>query len=138
VVSVTDPLQPSSRFIDRSRYFFLQVAPQLYSRGWVDPVPDSLLLRKSGSAGNRIRTSLIGSQDLAVNMYSIGKVKLSLCLVYQALSREGAWGSGCMGPISLTSGTRLCRQFLAPSAFLRWKKPPFPFGYKTSRALESV
>jgi hypothetical protein len=43
-------------FLDRSRYIFL-VAPQLYSRGWVDPVPDPLLLRKSGSAGNRTRTS---------------------------------------------------------------------------------
>jgi hypothetical protein len=44
-------------FLDRSRHFFFQVAPQLYSRGWVDPVPDPLLLRKSGSAGNLTRTS---------------------------------------------------------------------------------
>jgi hypothetical protein len=28
-------------FLDRSRYYFFQVAPQLYSRGWVDPVLDS-------------------------------------------------------------------------------------------------
>jgi hypothetical protein len=35
-------------FLDRSHYFFLQVAPQLSSRGRVDPVPDPLLLRKSG------------------------------------------------------------------------------------------
>jgi hypothetical protein len=27
-------------FLDRSSYFFLQVAPQLYSRGSLDPVPD--------------------------------------------------------------------------------------------------
>jgi hypothetical protein len=33
---------------------FYQVAPQLYSRGWVDPVPYSLLFF-SGSAGNRTR-----------------------------------------------------------------------------------
>jgi hypothetical protein len=26
-------------FLDWSRYFFFQVAPQLYSRGWVNPVP---------------------------------------------------------------------------------------------------
>jgi hypothetical protein len=44
-------------FLDRSRYFFFQVAPQLYSRGWVDPVPDPLLLRKSSSAGTRIWNS---------------------------------------------------------------------------------
>jgi hypothetical protein len=37
--------------------FFYQVAPQLYSRGWADPVPDPLRLRNSGSAGNRTRTS---------------------------------------------------------------------------------
>jgi hypothetical protein len=44
-------------FLDRSRYFFFKVAPQLYSRGRVDPVPDPLLLRKYGSAGNRTWSS---------------------------------------------------------------------------------
>jgi hypothetical protein len=44
-------------FLDWSRYFFSKVVPQLYSRGLVDPVPDPLLLRESGSAGNRTRTS---------------------------------------------------------------------------------
>jgi hypothetical protein len=39
-------------FLDRSRYFFFQAVPQLYSRGWVHPVPDALLDGKSGSAGN--------------------------------------------------------------------------------------
>jgi hypothetical protein len=52
-VSSTDPHGRILGFLDRSRYFFFQVAPQLYSRGWVDPVPDPLLLRKSGSAANR-------------------------------------------------------------------------------------
>jgi hypothetical protein len=33
------------------------LVPQLYSRRWVDPVPDPLLLRKSGSARNRTRAS---------------------------------------------------------------------------------
>jgi hypothetical protein len=33
-------------FLDQSHYFFFQVTPQLYSRGWVDPIPDPLL-RKS-------------------------------------------------------------------------------------------
>jgi hypothetical protein len=55
VVSVTNPYGRILGFLDWSRYFFFQVAPQLYSRGWVDPVPDPLLLRKSGSAGNRTR-----------------------------------------------------------------------------------
>jgi hypothetical protein len=56
VVSVTDPYGLILGFLDQSRYFFFQVAPQLYSRGWVDPVPDPLLLGKSGSTGNRTRT----------------------------------------------------------------------------------
>jgi hypothetical protein len=57
VVSVTDPYCRILGFLDCSRYCFFQVAPQLYSRGWVDPAPDPLLLRKSGSAGNRTLTS---------------------------------------------------------------------------------
>jgi hypothetical protein len=51
VVSAADPLRPY-----RSRYFFFQVAGQLYLRGWVDFIPDPLLLTKSGSAGNRTWT----------------------------------------------------------------------------------
>jgi hypothetical protein len=50
------PTTVNLRFLDRSRYFFIQVAPQLSSRGWVDPVPDPLLLRKSDRAGNRTGT----------------------------------------------------------------------------------
>jgi hypothetical protein len=57
VVSVANPYGRILDFLDRSPYFFSQVAPQLYSRGWVDPVPDPLLLRNSGSAGNRTWTS---------------------------------------------------------------------------------
>jgi hypothetical protein len=43
--------------LDRSRYSFFQATPQLYLRDWVDSIPDSRFLRKSGSAGNRTRTS---------------------------------------------------------------------------------
>jgi hypothetical protein len=57
VVSAADPLRQWSRFLDRSRYFSIQVAPQLYSRGWVDPVPDQQLFRKSGRDGNWTRSS---------------------------------------------------------------------------------
>jgi hypothetical protein len=51
-------------FLDWSRYFFLQVAPQLSSWGWVDPVSDPLLLRKFGSAGNWTRDLCVCSQKL--------------------------------------------------------------------------
>jgi hypothetical protein len=49
-------------FLDRSRHYIFQVAPQLSSRGWVDPVRDSLLLRKSGSAWDRTQDLWICSQ----------------------------------------------------------------------------
>jgi hypothetical protein len=51
-------------FLDQSRYFFIQVASQLSSRGWMDPVPDPPLLRKSGRAGNGTRDLWICSQKL--------------------------------------------------------------------------
>jgi hypothetical protein len=56
---VVGTIVPNGRilaFLDWSRFFF-HVAPQLYSRDGVVPVPDSLILRKSGSAGNRTRNS---------------------------------------------------------------------------------
>jgi hypothetical protein len=63
-VSATDHPVVSLGFLDRSRYYFFQVAPQLSSRGLVNPVPDPLLLRKSGSAGNRTQDLWICSQKL--------------------------------------------------------------------------
>jgi hypothetical protein len=61
LVSVTDPCGRILGFLD----FFFQVAPQLYSRGWVGPVLDPLLLRESGSAGNRhwvvLKTKLLSA-----------------------------------------------------------------------------
>jgi hypothetical protein len=56
VVGATDTYGRNLGFLNRSRYSFFQVARQLYSRGWVKPVPDPLL-RKFGSDGNRTRTS---------------------------------------------------------------------------------
>jgi hypothetical protein len=42
----------------------------LHSRGCVDPVPDPLLLGKSGSAGNRTRDLWICSQELLLVVQS--------------------------------------------------------------------
>jgi hypothetical protein len=53
VISAANPHGRNFNFSDRSRYYFFKVAPQFSSRGWVDSVPDPLLLRKSGIAGNR-------------------------------------------------------------------------------------
>jgi hypothetical protein len=57
VVSVAKPYGRHLGFPYLSRYLFFQVAPQFYTRGRVVPVPEALLLRKSDSAGNRIRIS---------------------------------------------------------------------------------
>jgi hypothetical protein len=64
VVIAMDPNGRNLGLPDRSRYFIFQVAPQLCSRGWMDLVPDPLLLRKSGSHGNGIRDLWIYSQKL--------------------------------------------------------------------------
>jgi hypothetical protein len=64
VVSTTDPYGRVHGFLYRSRYFFFQVAPQLYSRVWEHPFPDTLLIWKSGSAGNRTQDLWIFSQEL--------------------------------------------------------------------------
>jgi hypothetical protein len=58
------PTADTLGFIDRSRYFFIQVAAQLSSRGWVDPVRDPLRPRKCGRAGNQTRGLSICSQEL--------------------------------------------------------------------------
>jgi hypothetical protein len=57
-------LRPYSTLSRQETLLFYQVAPQLYSRGWVDPVPGPILLRKSGSIGNRSRDLCICSQEL--------------------------------------------------------------------------
>jgi hypothetical protein len=57
VVRLPDPYGRILGSLDRSRYFFFQAAPLLYSRGWVAHVSDPLLLRKSGNPGNRTRAS---------------------------------------------------------------------------------
>jgi hypothetical protein len=64
VVSATYPHGCILSFMDQSHYCFLQVAPQLYPRGWVGPVLDPVLLRKSGSVRNRTRDLWIYSQEL--------------------------------------------------------------------------
>jgi hypothetical protein len=63
-VNVMDPYGCILGFVDQNCYFIFQVAPHLYSQGWVDPLPDPLLLRKSGSARNGTWDLWICSQKL--------------------------------------------------------------------------
>jgi hypothetical protein len=58
------PMAIILNFLGWSCYFFFQVAPLLSSRGWVDPVPDPLLLRKSSSTKNRAWDLSVYSQEL--------------------------------------------------------------------------
>jgi hypothetical protein len=51
-------------FLDRSNYFSFKYLLIYRHKGWVDPVPDPLLFRKSLSAGNRTRDLWVYSQEL--------------------------------------------------------------------------
>jgi hypothetical protein len=57
VVSAVEPYGRDLGFLDQVASSSFQVAPQLYSGRSVYLVPDPLLLRKYGSAGNRTQTS---------------------------------------------------------------------------------
>jgi hypothetical protein len=57
-------LRPYSLLSSLVYHFLFKVAPQLHSRGWMDPVPHTLLLKKSGSAMNRTRYIGKCSQEL--------------------------------------------------------------------------
>jgi hypothetical protein len=89
VVSVTDPYGHILGFLDRWLYFFFPVAPQLFSRGWVDLVPNPLLLRKSGNAGNRTRTS--GS--VARNHYTTEAVVICICTNIERQARMAVFNA---------------------------------------------
>jgi hypothetical protein len=59
-------------FPDRNSDLFFQVAPHLSSRGWVDPIPDPLLIRKSGiesrTSGTAARNSDHLTTEAATNL----------------------------------------------------------------------
>jgi hypothetical protein len=102
VPSVTDSYGRILGFLDRSRYFSFQVAPQLYSRGWVYPVPDALLLRRSDSAGNRTRTSGSVARNCVQNI--IYTLQLS-CLV---------WVTECFDLVHTASGGKMEHTWKTP------------------------
>jgi hypothetical protein len=57
VVSVTDPFGRNLGFLNRSSCSFFSSSSSIVLTRLSNPVPDPLLLRKSGSAGNQTRTS---------------------------------------------------------------------------------
>jgi hypothetical protein len=95
VVRATDSYGRIIGFLDQTRYYFFQVAPQFYSRGWVDPVP---LLRKSSSAGKRSRDLWICSQELwsldhrsGHSCSCIKKIIIKKCLSAGPVSSATLW-----------------------------------------------
>jgi hypothetical protein len=87
-------------FLDRNRYFFFQVAPHLYSRVWVDSVPDPLLPRKSGSAWNRTlasgsvtRNSYCYTKEAVTNYREVIVFKSKTSTQH---SIRGLWTSKCL------------------------------------------
>jgi hypothetical protein len=64
VVSTMGPHSHNLGSIDRSRYSYIRVAPELSSHGWKYPVLGPILLRKSGSVENRTQNLWICSQEL--------------------------------------------------------------------------
>jgi hypothetical protein len=58
------PTDVNLSFLDRSRYLSFKQLLIYSHKGWVHPVPDPLLLRKSGSVGNRTRDLCVSSQEL--------------------------------------------------------------------------
>jgi hypothetical protein len=58
------PTAVNLSYLDRNLYFFIQLALLLSSRGWLDPVPEALRVRESGSIRNRTWNLWICIQEL--------------------------------------------------------------------------
>jgi hypothetical protein len=77
MVSAPDLHSCILRFLDGSCCYLFEVAPQLYSWGWVDPIPDPLLPRKSGSSENwtGVWNSMTITVESVVQSWIVGRLK---------------------------------------------------------------
>jgi hypothetical protein len=82
------------------------------------------VLRKSWT-GNRCLSNI---PYLGSGVYRGGKVKLSLCLINQALCDEGVWGSGYIDPhfLDLSSSWRLAISFTPRPLYPQGKELRYP------------
>jgi hypothetical protein len=119
VVSATDPTVVNLGFLNRSGYFSFQVAPQLPSRGWVDPVSDPLLLRKSGSAGNRTRDLWICSQKFWPLDHRGG---LNVIIIIIIISSSSSSSTSSSGSSSSNNSNLRCRNFLEQLIKFIWSR----------------
>jgi hypothetical protein len=69
-------------FLDQSRYFSFKLLLIYPHTRWLDPVPDPLLLRKSGSAGNRIQDPWVCSQELWLDHRGGPRRNLASTIIY--------------------------------------------------------
>jgi hypothetical protein len=86
-------MDPHTRILDYLDH--RQAAPQLYSRGWVDPDSDPLLLRKSGSAGNRTWDLYIWSQELRPLDHRGGLFSIEVTFILFICIWSLSWSSSC-------------------------------------------
>jgi hypothetical protein len=120
------PTAVNLSFLDWSHYLFFRVAPFLSSWGWVDPIPDPLLLRKFGSTCSNSMCSLhhhIDIFSLLELLYVAPKKRwksdgaksgcsvsfhFSFLRVYSVQAR--VWGQNALRhfPCSFRVGCRLC------------------------------
>jgi hypothetical protein len=104
------PMVVNAIFLDRSRYFFFQVASHLSSQVWVDLVPDPLPLRKSGSAWNRAQDLWVCSQELWPLHHRGGQITTILITMTGnkltlAAARILLWTSFCLMSVDLLLGS---------------------------------
>jgi hypothetical protein len=96
VVSAADPL----RSLISSKYLLI-----FSHKGWVDPVPDPLLLRKSGRARNRTRDLWVCSQELWL---LDGRSGLQICHKGNLSSLKSSKFSPALRPLHSTWVLRIC------------------------------
>jgi hypothetical protein len=84
------PMAVNLSFLYRSRYFFFQGVPHLCSWGWVDSVPDPLLLRKSGRDRYLTHNLYVCSQEFWPLDHRGG---LSSCPANNKCSLMSVWAS---------------------------------------------
>jgi hypothetical protein len=75
-------LRPYSRFSRQEPLLFYQVAPQLYSRGWLDPVPDPLPLWPLDHRGGPLKIKT----NLKIKSNKINAHSAALCCLYSSYS----------------------------------------------------
>jgi hypothetical protein len=102
-------LRPYSWFSRPKSLLFLSSSSSVvYSRGWVDPVPDPLLLRKSDRTGNRTRTSgsvtrnsdhytTLGTIVCKTERYRANLSMVHIDPIYHLLQWYSTWGTRTTG-----------------------------------------